>query len=194
MARLADAEKRIEMSASEKEKSAVTMMALALLQNAALSGQSFQVEQRSLAHLTASSVFMTEKMAILRAYAEKGVWTQQMLQTSFDEYARKTAAARFKTDADARWWQKSLASLKSLIIIRRTDADKTDTTTGGVLAQAQKLIDANDLQGAVLVLKNLNNSDVSAMMPWISAAERTLIVQKTINEMIAYVLSQKYAN
>lgn len=191
--RVAEAEKRVESSALQKERDAVTMMALVQMQTAAFSGKSFVVEQRALARLTQESPFIAEKMTVLKTYAEKGVWTTQALKDAFDDYARETVV-RHATSPDDNWIKKSLTSLKSLIVIRRLDVPENPTSTDGILAAAQKFVDENDLQSAVLTLKNLNNNDIAVMMPWISAAERTIIVQKTIDETIAYVLSQKYGD
>lgn len=191
--RVAEAEKRVESSALQKERDAVTMMALVQMQTAAFSGKSFVVEQRALARLTQESPFIAEKMTVLKTYAEKGVWTTQALKDAFDDYARETVV-RHATSPDDNWIKKSLTSLKSLIVIRRLDVPENPTSTDGILAAAQKFVNENDLQSAVLTLKNLNNNDIAVMMPWISAAERTIIVQKTIDETIAYVLSQKYGD
>ena len=118
---------------------------------------------------------------------------KKALKDAFDDYARETVV-RHATSPDDNWIKKSLTSLKSLIVIRRLDVPENPTSTDGILAAAQKFVNENDLQSAVLTLKNLNNNDIAVMMPWISAAERTIIVQKTIDETIAYVLSQKYGD
>ena len=126
-------------------------------------------------------------------FAETGVDTRAALQESFDAFARKVVT-RDKTTQEDGWFAKSVASLKSLIVIRRTDVSENATDVDSILARAEKSVDAGDLKAAVSVLKNLNNDDIAVMMPWIAAAEKTLIVQKTVDETVAFILSGAYAN
>lgn len=192
-ARLAETEKTANASAVKKEKDAVTLMALAQLQQAALAGKPFAVEQRALTRLVQGSPVLAEKIALLTPFAETGVDTRAALQESFDAFARKVVT-RDKTTQEDGWFAKSVASLKSLIVIRRTDVSENATDVDSILARAEKSVDAGDLKAAVSVLKNLNNDDIAVMMPWIAAAEKTLIVQKTVDETVAFILSGAYAN
>lgn len=191
--RLAETEKKANAAAVRKERDAVALLALAQLQQAALAGKPFAVEQRALTRLTQDSSVLAEKIALLTPFADTGVAPYARLQDSFDAYARKVIS-RDKTAAGDGWLTKSLASLKSLIVIRRTDVSENATDIDGILARAEKSVKDGDLKSAVAVLKNMNNDDISVMMPWIVSAERTLIVQQTVNEAVAILLSDKYAN
>ena len=191
-ARVRDTERKVGASSAEKQKKAALLMALTQLQRAVYEGKSFLTQEQALETLVSPASLLNKKMIPLKAYAETGVMTPAALQEAFPEYARRLVR-QSGTDANDCWMKKALTSLKGLVVVRRLDAPVDDTSTTAVLARAEIAVENGEFQTAVSELKNLNNKDVGFVIPWISNAERMILVHNALDEMTAVILSEKPA-
>ncbi len=193
MARMETTERRIQDSAVEKERAAALLLALYQLRETAMSGQPFVTEQQAVIALASSSPKLVETARRLNGAAAGGVWTKAALEQSFYDYADK-AALSVRLSPKTDWFHKALNSLRSLVVIRRIDAAADDMSVDAVLARAQEAVEKGDIQTAVLQLKNLQGVPAEAVKEWVVAAERFVLTQKTVSELIASTVGVLYAD
>ena len=115
------------------------------------------------------------------------------MEQSFYDYADK-AALSVQLSPKTDWFHKALNSLRSLVVIRRIDAAPDDMSVDAVLARAQDAVEKGDIQTAVLQLKNLQGVPAETVKEWVAAAERFVLTQKTVSELIASTVGVLYAD
>ena len=191
MARMEAAEQKIRISNAEKERAVALLLAVYQLREAAMSGQGFAMERQSALALADSYPRIAEYLRSLSGVADRGVHTKQSLLHSFDTYADQAVLSEsLSTKKD--WFHQAVNSLKSLVIIRRTDVTDAEPTTQTVLARAGLAVQDEDLGEAVLILKDLTGSAADTMREWVLNAERYIAVKRTVNETISAVLAMVY--
>ncbi|MGN0904828.1 MAG: COG4223 family protein [Alphaproteobacteria bacterium] len=193
MERMETTERRIQASAVEKERAAALLLALYQLRETVMSGQPFLTEQQAVIALASSSPKLVETAQRLNTVAAGGVWTKAALEQSFYDYADK-AALSVQLSPKTDWFHKALNSLRSLVVIRRIDAAPDDMSVDAVLARAQDAVEKGDIQTAVLQLKNLQGVPAETVKEWVAAAERFVLTQKTVSELIASTVGVLYAD
>lgn len=193
MERMETTERRIQASAVEKERAAALLLALYQLRETVMSGQPFLTEQQAVIALASSSPKLVETAQRLNTVAAGGIWTKAALEQSFHDYADK-AALSVQLSPKTDWFHKALNSLRSLVVIRRIDAAPDDMSVDAVLARAQAAAEKGDIQTAVLQLKNLQGAPAETVREWVVAAERFVLTQKTVSELIASTVGMLYAD
>ncbi|MBR1778430.1 MAG: hypothetical protein IJ752_07620 [Alphaproteobacteria bacterium] len=192
MTRMDAAEQKLRVSNAEKERAVALLLAVYQLREAAFSGHSFAVELQSALALADSSPRIAGYIRSLSGVADQGIRTKTALLRSFNVYADQAILSETlssKTD----WFHQALNSLKTLVIIRKTDASDGEVSTQAVLARAGLAVRDEDLGEAVLILKELQGKSADTMKEWIVAVERYLAVKRTVNETISAVLGVIYA-
>ncbi len=192
MTRMDAAEQKLRVSNVEKERAVALLLAVYQLREAALSGNGFSTEQQSALALADAFPRIAGYLRSLSGNADQGIQTKTALLRSFGTYADQAVLAESlspKTD----WFHKALNSLKTLVVIRRTDVIENDQSTQSVLARAGLAVRDEDLGEAVLILKDLKGTVADTMREWEQNAERYITVKKTINETISAVLGVVYA-
>ncbi len=191
MTRMEITEQKLRVSNVQKERAVALLLAVYQMRQAALTGQSFLTEQQSALALTAAWPQIAANIRSLSLVADQGVWTKTALKQSFASYADQAVLSETVSEKKD-WFHQALNSLKTLVIIRKTDASAEDMSTQGVLARAQQAVDSEDFGVAVLQLKSLQGNAANAMKDWMQAAQRYITTQKTINETLSAVLGIIY--
>ena len=192
MTRMEITEQKLRASNVQKERAVALLLAVYQMRQAALTGQSFLTEQQSALALTAAWPQIAGNIRSLSLAADQGVWTKTALKQSFASYADQAVLSETISEKKD-WFHQALNSLKTLVVIRKTDASAEDMSTQAVLARAQQAVDSEDFGVAVLQLKSLQGNAANAMKDWVAAAQRYLTTQKTINETLSAVLGVIYA-
>ena len=190
--RMIAAERKLRASNSEKERAGALLLAIYQMRDAIARGQKFPVEQQAARALASFNKPLEAKLNQLTPFAEQGVWTQSALEQTFDAFADEAVLAE-KSGQKSDWFHRALDKLREQVIIRRVDAPAEDLSTQAVLARAGQAVARGDLMLAVIQMKPLKGVAADKMAPWISSAEKTLYVRKTINESLAAVLGLIYA-
>jgi hypothetical protein len=102
---------------------------------------------------------------------------EAQLRLSFPEAARAAESASIAGDAKGSRWSRALARLESLITISNGSHVLIGAPAAGVIAQAQALLEAGDLAGAVAQLDTLSESTQEAMGNWLVQA-RALVAAR----------------
>ena len=192
MTRMDAAEQKLRVSNVEKERAVALLLGVYQLREAALAGYGFSTEQQSALALAESFPRIAGYLRSLSKIADQGIQTKTALLRSFNAYADQAVLAESlspKTD----WFHQALNSLKTLIVIRRTDAVQNDQSTQSILARAGLAVRDEDIGEAVLILKDLKGIAADTMREWEQNAERYMTVKRTVNETISAVLGVVYA-
>lgn len=190
--RMLAAEQKLKASNAEKERAGALLLAIYQMRDAATRGMKFPIEQQAAVALASFNKPLASKLQALTPFAEQGVWTQTALEQTFDAFADKALLSE-KSGQKKDWFHRALDALREQVVIRRLDAPAEDLSTQAVLARAGKAVARGDLSLAVIQMKILKGVAAEKMAPWISAVEKTMYVNKTVNESLAAVLGLIYA-
>lgn len=190
--RMLAAEQKLKASNAEKERAGALLLAIYQMRDAAARGMKFPIEQQAAVALASFNKPLASKLQALTPFAEQGVWTQTALEQTFDAFADKALLSE-KSGQKKDWFHRALDALREQVVIRRLDVPAEDLSTQAVLARAGKAVARGDLSLAVIQMKILKGVAAEKMAPWISAAEKTMYVNKTVNESLAAVLGLIYA-
>lgn len=192
MTRMDAAEQKIQVSNAEKERAVALLLAVYQLRETAMSGQGFAMEQQAALALADAYPRIAGYLRDLSGVADRGVHTKRYLLRSFDTYADQAVLSE-SLSSKKDWFHQALNSLKTLVVIRKTDVTDAEPTTQSVLARAGLAVQDEDLGEAVLILKDLTGSAADTMREWTLNAERYVAVKKKINETMSAVLAMIYA-
>jgi hypothetical protein len=107
------------------------------------------------------------------------------------QFSQDVAPAMLRAGADSNaaadsWWQRVLARLKSLVVIRRTDADGQQSADPVVAAvsTAEAALDQGDVAGAVGTIEALPADTRVPAQPWLVLAHKRLDAEATVAQAI----------
>jgi hypothetical protein len=111
--------------------------------------------------------------------------TEAALRLSFPAAAKRADAAGQPLPDQGRFWHRVWLRVQNLVVVRRGDEVIVGDPTGGVLAHAQRLLDAGDLQGSLTVLDGLSDRAGSAMAGWVAQAKSLVAARQALAQMAA---------
>ncbi|HXM84827.1 MAG TPA: hypothetical protein VN899_03425 [Stellaceae bacterium] len=107
------------------------------------------------------------------------------------QFSQDVAPAMLRAGADSNaaadsWWQRVLARLRSLVVIRRTDADGQQSADPVVAAvsTAEAALDQGDVAGAVSTIEALPADTRTPAQPWLVLAHKRLDAEATVAQAI----------
>jgi hypothetical protein len=107
------------------------------------------------------------------------------------QFSQDVAPAMLRAGADSNaaadsWWQRVLARLRSLVVIRRTDADGQQSADPVVAAvsTAEAALDQGDVAGAVSTVETLPADTRTPAQPWLVLAHKRLDAEATVAQAI----------
>jgi hypothetical protein len=116
----------------------------------------------------------------LAKYATMPPPTEAALVLAFPAAARAAEAASTASHTNGSYWSVVLARLENLITISNGSHVIIGSPAAGIITQAQSLLDAGDLAGAVAQLQTLSASTQAAMGDWLPQAEDLLAARAAI--------------
>jgi hypothetical protein len=102
------------------------------------------------------------------------------LVLAFPAAARAAEAASTASHSNGSYWSVVLARLENLITISNGSHVIIGSPAAAVMTQAQSLLDAGDLAGAVAQLQTLSATTQAAMGDWLPQAEGLLAARAAI--------------
>jgi hypothetical protein len=106
--------------------------------------------------------------------------TIALLRETFPAAAKAAEAASVAGETKSTYWSRVLARLENFITITNGSDVVLGAPAAGVIAQAQTLLDAGDLAGAVAQLSTLSQPTQQAMGPWLAQANALLAAQSAL--------------
>jgi hypothetical protein len=123
--------------------------------------------------------------AALTRFADSAPPTEAALRLSFTDAAKAADKAGEPPPDKGSFWHRVWLRAQTLIMVRQGDRVVLGDPTSGVLAQAQTVLDAGDLAGALTVLGTLTGPAASAMAPWEAQAQSLLAARQALAQMAA---------
>ncbi|MGB1087432.1 MAG: COG4223 family protein [Alphaproteobacteria bacterium] len=164
-------------------------VALSGLDRAAASGRAFD---RELAAATAQAdMEIVGLLAPLHEHAPHGVETLTTLSQQFEGLAR-TAMKVDAMPADAPWYEKLWARLKSIVTVRPV-GEVAGNSTGAIISRAEAQLARGDLESAVGTLGALDGAAALTFDKWVQRAQDRLAVDQVMARVALTAQSQAMA-
>jgi hypothetical protein len=109
--------------------------------------------------------------------------TQAALVLAFPAAAQAAASASIAGNATGSYWSRVLARLENIITISNGSHVIIGAPAAAILAQAQQLLNAGDLAGAVTTLDQLSPATQQAMGAWLTQARALLAARAAIGTL-----------
>lgn len=171
------------------------LLALARMSQRVRAGQAFSgemLELRTLIHMLPEATRAGNQAHIttLRRLANSGVRNPATLRRSFAGLlpAALEAAA---LPADAGWWDKVWAGLKSVVVVRRTGQVEGEGTQA-VLARMEFHLAEDDIAAALAEVKGLEPRVKDVLLPWQAEATDSLAARQAVAALIEYFSRQQF--
>jgi len=131
------------------------------------------------------------KMAIakLAPHAQQGVLTRQGLSKEFRGLAGDIVVSSLKGE-DISIKERAKARLNDVMTIEKDGELVTGTRTQATVAKAQALLDAGDIQGAMVELQSLEGGAAQQAQPFMSQLQATLQAEETQQLLRNSILSK----
>ncbi|MCB1555727.1 MAG: uroporphyrinogen III synthase HEM4 [Alphaproteobacteria bacterium] len=121
--------------------------------------------------------------------AAEGVLTPQGLSDEFKGLAGDIVVASLKGE-DVSVREKAQARLNSVLQVEKDGALLTGTETQAMVARAQTLLDAGDIEGAMAALQTLQGPAATAAQPFMDEAAMTLLAQELQRYLTSTVMTR----
>jgi predicted nucleic acid-binding Zn-ribbon protein len=165
-------------------KAATVAIAFANLRAAVSDGRPYAAELDTIGSLAPS----VGDLGVLPAYAESGIPTVPELIRSFAT-ARDTALAAPAPAAGASLVDNLMASVQSLVKIRRVDEAPAGDGPAATLARAQAALDQGDLAAAVKEVETLDAATRETFSAWLGQAHAHLGADETLTRLEGVLLA-----
>ncbi|MGH7154502.1 MAG: mitofilin family membrane protein [Acetobacteraceae bacterium] len=109
--------------------------------------------------------------------------TEADLRLSFPVSAKAALAASRPDTADIPFGQRLWRRAQRLVTVREGDRVIVGDPAAGILARAQTMLDAGDLDGAVIAVSSLSGPAAQAMAAWLDQARALLAAQQALQQM-----------
>lgn len=116
----------------------------------------------------------------LARFATANPPTEAALRLAFPDAARKAAVAGGDVQASGGFWDQVKMRAENLVTVRRGSDVLVGSRAEGVLAAAQRDLDAGDLRGAVAALNTLPPPAKAAMQGWIDQAAALVAARQAL--------------
>ncbi len=107
------------------------------------------------------------------------------------QFSQTVAPALMRSEAEtaapgASWWQRILARLESLVVIRRTDQKGMSSAdpAAAAVTTAEAALDQGDVAGAVGAVEGLPAENAAAAQPWLALAKQRLAAETAVAQAI----------
>jgi hypothetical protein len=162
-------------AAAADRTDAALVVTVGQLRSALATSRPYAGELQAAAALAKDRSDTLAELRKLEGRAQQGIPTGLMLAERFAAAAKSAAQPSAPAPAEQGWRARVLASLKSLVTIRRAGepADKA-AASGGALAEAAAALKTGDLAAAVAAVRRADGSQSPAMASWLEDAQARL--------------------
>ncbi len=180
--------------APEDMKAAVMLMGMAQLRSSlARDNDSFDQDLVLLKQtLAKDDPELSDAIDRLSPKAKDGVLTPEGLSTEFRSLTGEIVAASL-SGQDISVEDKALARLGNLVKVEKDGQQISGTDTQIKVAEAQKLLDQGDIEGAVQILQGIEGPAAQKAQPFIDQAQATMMARK-VQQMLGQNLVLKLKN
>jgi hypothetical protein len=186
--RLAAVEGRGENRSAIEARSVGPAIAAAEVRQAVRGGAPFAADLATLRELAGDDAAIAPHLATLAENAADGVATPSELAHGFAARIGDILAAGRTADG-ARWYDRALARVASLVAVRRVGADIEGDSADAIVARAEARLDAGDLKGAVAEVEKLSGAAAEVVAPWRADARASIAAEAAVAAISAEALA-----
>ena len=169
--RLDRLENKVNVLARVTDESALILTAVMMVKDSAEQGGSFEYEAAILSQLAQNNVSIYPAVEQIQKIAVNGVKTDVFLVNRFSDIYTEVSELQ-KKEFEKTWKDRLNSKLNQFIKVRRTNKQVPEFEADKTLLQVNKLVEAGDLQSAVVLLQNPDNANLlaksEALQEWIN--------------------------
>jgi len=185
--RLGELEERAQETGAPPPVRAL-VLAAGQLREALRTNAPFAEELAALRKTAGEEPDLVRLVSDLTPHAAAGIPVLATLMERFDAAARKAVAAERRFGGDG-WLAAAANRLASLVTVRRTAVEESDTTTEALIARAEAAMQVGDLAGAVKALEGLQGDAAEAMGDWLKQARQRLLAERAMAVLHVHAVS-----
>ena len=166
-------------------KRGALLLALSQLKNSVATPNNFTGPLSALRFLSSEVEKNSEAFLTLKKFAVTGVKDFSLLRQNFLEVSNDIVRASY-TPAGEGWVDQTIFKLSQLVKFRRTGPEGAlHNDVAGKVARAEMRLDARDLRGAVVIIKDLSGDAAKISQKWLADAEARLAVDSAIDNLFS---------
>ena len=190
--RLDRLENKVNVLARVTDESALILTAVMMVKDSAEQGGSFEYEAAILSQLAQNNLSVRPAVEQIQKIAISGVKSNVFLVNRF-QVVYNEIAEMHKKEFEKTWKDRLNSKLNQFIKVRRTNNQVPEFEENQTLVNIKKLVDAEDLQSALMMLQQPKNADLlaksEALQEWVGLVktkmEFTSAVKQIANNALA---------
>lgn len=190
-ASLDDFKNRLTALESVRQQATAAMVAgleTARLAQAVSNGKAYAAELKALTQLKSQAgpamPDIGDLLSDIEPFAETGIPSGATLSAQLEDRAREILTA-IDTPSGANWWERLLARIRNLVIVRKVGAGAQGTAPPDVLARAETAARAGDWDAVVAQIEGLPQSAKDGFGAWWDHAQARATAQRALADLSA---------
>lgn len=122
---------------------------------------------------------LAESLQKLAPYSEQGILTPEGLTQEFKTVTGDVVMASLKGE-DVSFSERAKARMNEVLQVEKNGELVSGTETQAKMKQAEDLLNAGDLEGAIAQIQTLQGPAAEAAAPWLDKAQATLMAQQAV--------------
>ena len=195
--RLDRLENKVNVLARVTDESALILTAVMLVKDSAEQGGSFEYEAAILSQLAQNNLSVRSAVEQIQKIAVSGVKSNVFLVKRFDVVYEEIAELQ-KKEFEKTWKDRLNSKLNQFIKVRRTNNQVPEFEADKTLLNIKKLVDAEDLQSALMLLQQPKNADLlsksEALQEWVGLVKTKMEFNTSVKQIANNALAVMKVN
>ncbi len=195
--RLDRLENKVNVLARVTDESALILTAVMMVKDSAEQGGSFEYEAAILSQLAQNNLSVRPAVEQIQKIAISGVKSNVFLVNRF-QVVYNEIAEMHKKEFEKTWKDRLNSKLNQFIKVRRTNNQVPEFEENQTLVNIKKLVDAEDLQSALMMLQQPKNADLlaksEALQEWVGLVKTKMEFNSAVKQIANNALAVMKVN
>ena len=195
--RLDRLENKVNVLARVTDESALILTAVMMVKDSAEQGGSFEYEAAILSQLAQNNLSIRPAVEQIQKIAINGVKSNVFLVNRFEGVYDEIAELQ-KKEFEKTWKDRLNSKLNQFIKVRRTNKQMPEFEADKTLLNIKKLVDAEDLQSALMMLQQPKNADLlaksEALQEWVGLVKTKMEFNTSVKQIANNALAVMKVN
>ena len=195
--RLDRLENKVNVLARVTDESALILTAVMMVKDSAEQGGSFEYEAAILSQLAQNNLSVRQAVEQIQKIAISGVKSNVFLVNRF-QVVYNEIAEMHKKEFEKTWKDRLNSKLNQFIKVRRTNNQVPEFEENQTLVNIKKLVDAEDLQSALMMLQQPKNADLlaksEALQEWVGLVKTKMEFNSAVKQIANNALAVMKVN